>query len=108
MIEKVGGRLMNAIKATWTNGQVQPASPVNWPEGTELSVEPLTSAADKIGLDESEWRDDPEAVAAFAKWIATIEPPELTDEERVRFEEFDRELRRHNLAAVARQMAVQD
>lgn len=31
---------MNAIKATWTNGQILPSEPVVWPEGTELVIEP--------------------------------------------------------------------
>src|SRR5437763_12605510 len=27
---------MNAIKATWENGRILPAEPVDWPEGSEL------------------------------------------------------------------------
>jgi hypothetical protein len=34
---------MNAIKATWTNGQILPAEPVDWPEGSELGG-PATNA----------------------------------------------------------------
>src|SRR5947207_182869 len=60
---------MHAIRATWTNGRIVPAEPVDWPEGSQLLVEPLPSA-DKIGMDESEWRDDPESIAA---WIAAVE-----------------------------------
>ncbi len=43
---------MNAIRATWTNGQIVPAEPVDWPEGAQLLVEPVP-AGEKIGLDVS-------------------------------------------------------
>jgi hypothetical protein len=33
--------IMNAIKATWRDGQIVPQGPVDWPDGTELRVEPL-------------------------------------------------------------------
>jgi hypothetical protein len=55
---------MNPIKATWINGRILPAEPVDWPEGSELIVKPVPSVG-KIGLDESEWRDDAEALAAW-------------------------------------------
>lgn len=59
---------MHAIRATWTNGRILPLEPIDWPEGTELMVQPVTSS-EKIGMDESDWRDDPESVAA---WIAAV------------------------------------
>ena len=52
---------MYPIKATWINGRIMPAEPVDWPEGSELIVEPVATPG-KIGLDESEWRDDAEAL----------------------------------------------
>ena len=60
---------MGAIKATWTNGQILPLEPVDWPEGSDLLVEPLASS-EKVGMDESEWRDNPESIA---EWIAAVE-----------------------------------
>ena len=66
---------MHAIKATWTNGQIVPAEPIDWPEGMELLVEPV-SKPEKIGLDESEWHDNPQALADWEAWINTIEPLE--------------------------------
>ena len=70
------------IRATWENGQIVPSEPVNWPEGIALLVEPLATA-EKIGLDESEWRDDAASIAAWVAWVDTIEPLVLSDEERV-------------------------
>ncbi len=96
---------MNAIKATWLNGRILPAEPVDWPEGSELIVEPMTAPAEKIGLDEAEWRDDVEAVADWDVWLRTIEPLALSDEERAAFARYREEFRRYNLEAVRRQMA---
>ncbi len=69
---------MNAIKATWTNGQILPAGPVDWPEGSELLVEPVIST-EKIGLDENDWQDDAESIADWIAWVDMIEPMEMTN-----------------------------
>jgi hypothetical protein len=98
---------MNPIKATWINGRIVPAEPVDWPEGSELVVKPVATAG-KIGLDESEWRDDAEAVAAWDAWLPTVEPMVLTDEERAAFASYGEEFRHYNLEAVRRQMALGD
>ena len=71
---------VNAIRATWTNHQIVPAEPVDWPEGSTLLVEPISSS-EKIGIDESEWRDDPESIAEWIAWVDTIEPLVLNEEE---------------------------
>jgi len=96
---------MNAIKAIWTNGQILPSEPVDWPEGIELVVEPV-SISEKIGLDESEWRDDPESIAEWIAWVDTIEPPVLSDEERAEMDRYREEHRRFNIEAVRKQMGL--
>jgi hypothetical protein len=96
---------MNAIRATWTNGQIVPAEPVDWPEGSELLVEPVPSGT-KIGLDESEWQDSPEALADWEAWIKNIKPLEFTDEERESMARYREEFRRFNLEAVRKQMGL--
>ncbi len=73
---------MNPIKATWTNGKIMPADPVDWPEGSELIVEPVAMPG-KIGLDESEWRDDAEALADWEAKMPTIETTSLSDAELI-------------------------
>jgi hypothetical protein len=98
---------VHAIKATWTNGQIVPNEPVDWPEGIELLVEPLP-AGEKIGLTEEEWRDDPEALADWEAWINKIEPLEYTDEERESLARYREEFRRYNLEAVRKQMGLGD
>ncbi len=63
---------MNAIKATWKNGQVLLEGPANWPEGTPLLVEPLTRE-EFIGLREEDWPETPEAKAEWLKWYDSLE-----------------------------------
>ena len=58
---------MHAIKATWTQGRILPSEPVDWPEGSELLVEPIALNGDKMGLTEDEWQDDAEAIAAKSR-----------------------------------------
>jgi hypothetical protein len=96
--------MMNAIKATWKGGRIVPAEPVDWSEGCEVVVEPVPVAASKIGLDESEWQDDPASRADWDAWIRTIEPLEFTAEEEAKFAQFDAQMRQYNIEAVRRQM----
>lgn len=95
---------MNAIKATWKGGKIVPSEPVDWPEGCEVVVEPLPVTTFKIGLEESEWRDDPASRADWDTWIQTIEPLEFTPDEAAAFTQFDAKMRQYNIEAVRRQM----
>jgi hypothetical protein len=94
---------MNAIRATWTHGQIVPAEPVDWPEGAQLLVEPVP-AGEKIGLAEEEWRDDPAAIADWEAWIETIEPMIWAEGELEEYERYREEVRRFNIEAVRKQM----
>ena len=98
---------MNAIRAKWTNGQIVPAEPVDWPEGIEVFVEPILQT-EKIGLDESEWHDDPKSIADWCAWVDSIEPLKLSDEERAEMERYRAEQRRFNIEAVRKQMQLGD
>jgi hypothetical protein len=98
---------MNAIKATWINGRIVPTEPVDWPDGIELLVEPVP-AVEKIGLDESEWRDDPQSISDWINWVDTSEPMLLSDEERAEMERYRAEQRRFNIEAVRKQMQLGD
>lgn len=95
---------MMSIKATWKGGRIVPNEPADWPEGCELVVEPLAAAESRIGLDESEWRDDPASRDDWDAWIQTIEPLEFSPEEEARFADFDAQMRRYNVESVRRQM----
>jgi hypothetical protein len=65
----------------------------------------LPTPSTKIGIDESEWRDDPTALAECEAWIKTIEPLELTPEEEANATRFNEETKRFNIEAVRKQMS---
>jgi hypothetical protein len=71
---------MNAIQGTWKNGQIVPHAAVDWPEGTRLRIEPLP-AEGRIGIEEGEWSDSPEAIAEWRRWYDSLEPLIMTAEE---------------------------
>ena len=45
---------MNAIKATVMQGRLELKVPLDWPDGTEVLIEPTMAPLEKIGIDESE------------------------------------------------------
>lgn len=94
---------MNAIRATWTNGRIVPAEPVDWPEGSQLLVEPLPSS-ERIGMDESEWRDDPQSIAEWIAAVESIEPLVWAEEEEEQYERYREKCRQFNIEAVRKQM----
>jgi hypothetical protein len=95
---------MNAIKATVRSGRLEVQTPPDWPEGTDVLIEPMGVAGEKIGIDESEWRDDAGSLADWEAWIKTIEPLEFTPEEARRMADFDEQMRQYNREAIRRQM----
>ncbi len=95
---------MNTIKATVRNRRIELKAPDELLDGTEVLVDVTPLTLDKIGIHESEWRDDPTALADWEAWLKTIEPLELTPEEQAVHSRFEEEFRRFNLEAVRRQM----
>ena len=94
---------MKPMTATIQDGQIVPHERIDWPDGTEVEITPREIPG-KVGLDESEWRDDPEALADWDAWIRTFEPLEFTAEEEAAHARFAEQMRRFNLEAVRRQM----
>ena len=94
---------MNTITGTFQGGRVVPDAPVDWPDGTKVEINRANESA-KIGIDESEWRDDAEALADWDAWIKTVEPLEFTPQEEAEMKAFDAKMRAFNIEAVRRQM----
>ena len=94
---------MHAIKAIWTNGQILPSEPVDWPEGSELLVEPVPARL-KIGLDESDWEDSPEALAAWVAAVEKIQPMIWAEGEEEEYQRYREKVRQFNIEAVRKQM----
>ena len=95
---------MNAIKATWTNGQIVPAEPVEWPEGSELRVESVAPGGAKTGLTQDDWGEDPESIAAWIAAVEKIEPMTWAEGEREEYERYREKVRQFNREAVRMQM----
>jgi hypothetical protein len=93
---------MDVIKATLRQGRLELAAPPDRPEGTEVLIEPTTAPPERIGIDESEWRDDPDSLAAWEAWIQTIEPLEFAPEAARRIAEFDERMLSSTAAMVYR------
>ena len=90
---------MNTIKATVHDRRIEIAAPSELPDGTDVLVDVVPLPIDKIGIDESEWRDDADALADWAAWLKTIEPIDWGTPNP-----FDEEFRRVNIEAVRKQM----
>lgn len=95
---------MNAIMATWKNGQIMPSEPVDWPEGIRLLVEPIELNGQKVGLTEEEWDDSPEGIAKWIAAVEKIEPMVWAEGEREEYERYREEERKFNIDAVRKQM----
>jgi hypothetical protein len=95
---------MIAVEATVQKGRIELSVPEEFPDGARVRVKVELISTEKIGIDESEWRDDPAALADWEAWIQTIEPLELTPDEEAAFARFNEEMRRFNIEAVRKQM----
>lgn len=89
---------MSRVRAIVQNRRIEVAAPPDLPDGMSVTVE-VTPDDGTIGLDESEWSNDPEALADWAAWLDTIETVEF-----VKDGAFEEEFRRFNIEAVRRQM----
>lgn len=68
--------MMSPIRAVVHDRLIEVPAPDELADGTEVLVQ-LVAVREQIGLDESEWRDDPAALADWAAWLDTIEPVEF-------------------------------
>jgi hypothetical protein len=96
-----GEAAVRTITGTYHNSQIVPDGRVAWPEGTRVDITPR-SAPGKMGLDESQWRDDPAALADWDAWLKTIEPLEFTPEEEAERARCRAAMRQFNVEAVRR------
>jgi hypothetical protein len=94
---------MDGIRATVKSGRLELDVPPEWCDGTQVLIE-RAPASLLIGIDESQWSDDPASVADWDSWIKTIEPLEFTSEEAEKIAQFDQQMRFFNREVVRRQM----
>lgn len=76
---------MNAIKATYRNGQFVPDEPVDWPEGKRVLVAPA-DPSQVTGMTDEEQPDDPETIARWIAEFDAIPPIQMTPEEEAQWQ----------------------
>jgi len=64
---------MSAIKGKYRNGQIILAQQADWPEDTEVLVEPVR-LEESLGIRDEDWPDTPEAIAKWLEWYDSLEP----------------------------------
>ena len=72
---------MTSLTGIWQSGQIVLDGVADWPDGCRVLIEPL-SMEGSPGLSEEQWRDTPEAVAEWIQWYESLEPLEITVDER--------------------------
>lgn len=68
---------MYRIKGTYKGGQVVLGQPADWPEGTEVLVEPIPRER-TLGLREEDGPADPQGIGRHLALMDRIEPPVMT------------------------------
>ena len=72
---------MTSLTGIWQSGQIVLDGVADWPDGCRVLIEPL-SMEGLPGLSEEQWRDTPEAVEEWIQWYESLEPLEITADER--------------------------
>jgi hypothetical protein len=88
---------LNAIKGVFRNGQIVMKEPVDWPEGTELRIEPADEPT-SYGLRDEDWPTTPEGIARHLALMDQIQPLEMTPEEEAEWEAARKERKEWDLA----------
>jgi hypothetical protein len=81
---------MHAIKGTVKDGRLEIRVPHDWPDGTEVVVQPV-ERAECFGMREEDWPGTPEASADWLQWYDSLEPLVFTAEERAAWDNARRE-----------------
>jgi hypothetical protein len=89
---------VTAIKAIVKDRRLELDVPADWPDGTEVVVQPVR-AKTSLGMREEDWPDTPEGKAAWLKWYDSLEPLIFTDDERAAWEAARKEQKDFEKAA---------
>jgi hypothetical protein len=84
---------MTVLTAIVKNGKIELEAPVDWPEGTEVRVEPVP-VVPSSGIRDDDSSDSPEMIARDLALMDQIEAMEFTDEEQASWDAA-REARRN-------------
>jgi hypothetical protein len=76
---------MTCIEGTIAQGQIVPDSPVEWPDGMRVRIEPVEEGA-AYGMREEDWPTTPEGIEALLARMDKMEPLILTPDEEAQWE----------------------
>ncbi len=76
---------MTVLRAVVKDGKIELEAPGDWPEGTEVRIEPIP-ASGSVGIRDEDWPDTPEGIARHVALMDRIEPLEMTAEEEASWE----------------------
>jgi len=82
---------VSSITGIWQSGQIVLDGVADWPDGCRVLIEPMLMEG-SWGLAEEQWQDSPEAVAAWIQWYESLEPLEITADERADATAWQREV----------------
>ena len=88
---------MKAIHAIWKNGQIIPAEPIDWPDGTNLSIA-LIEAPFAGSTKEDLWSDDPSTAARRVAFYESLPPLKMSTLEEAEWQAARREMKDYTLA----------
>jgi hypothetical protein len=69
---------MTILRAVVKEGRIELQAPQDWPEGTEVRIEPVSAS---IGIRDEDWPTTPEGIARHLALMDRGEPLEITPEE---------------------------
>lgn len=69
---------MQSVTATYRDGQIILDSPVDWPDGSRISV---VCIGEHLGLDESQWPTTEDGLRDLLAQMEAMEPIEFTSED---------------------------
>jgi hypothetical protein len=88
---------MKGIHAIWKDGRIVPSQPVDWPDGTALSVEPLEC----FSVAEAEGEllgDDPASIARWIAYFDALPHLRMSDAEEAEWQAARRDMRDYTIA----------
>lgn len=71
---------MSPLRTVVQHRRIDVAAPDEIPDGTEVEVR-VVPADESNGLTESQWDDSPAGTSAWIKWLNSLQPLTLTEQE---------------------------
>ncbi len=88
--------LMKSIHAIWKDGRIVLTQPVDWPDGTTLSVEPLEHRPAAV-REEDLTGDDPTAVSRWLAYFDALPPLQMSNAEEAEWQAARRQMKEYTV-----------